>query len=389
MSLKEKNNYLTDGFSILFRSAQIQLDKIIHAHDLKPSEAELKYKEKFGYEVPWKYVNKILESYHSQGFEYKFSYEKPRENLGEELKANLVSENNTLIEYQNLSSGEKVLLTLSLFILQRSLSEKFPKILLLDEIDATLHPSLCKNLVETLKSKIVNKGTEIIFATHNPSTVAFCDETEDGIYVIEDSNKINKQPRDKAIDLLSSGVVSLNQGSSVLEIILNERDKELFIFTEGNNIKYLNHSSKFYLEEDEREKIKVIEDIENISGDTQLRVLFDFFQKLNQQKQILFVWDCDCIEKKGFPDLKSLNNVHPFIFDKNTENIIATRGIENLFPPELFDGFINETKKSNGDVHRVFDNRKSDFENTVLRNDEIEIFKKFKPLFEKIKSLLK
>ena len=68
--------------------------------------------------------------------------------MSEALKAKLVDTNNKEIEYQNLSSGEKVLLTLSLFILQRSLSEKFPKILLLDEIDATLHPSLCKNLIK-------------------------------------------------------------------------------------------------------------------------------------------------------------------------------------------------------------------------------------------------
>ena len=389
MSLKNKNNFLTDGFSVLFRSAQIALDKIIHECDIRPTEAEKKYKETFGFEVPWRFVNDILDSYNTQDFEYKYSFEKPKENLTQSLKARLGDNNSNIIEYQNLSSGEKVLLTLSLFILQRSISEKFPKVLLLDEIDATLHPSLCKNLLETLKKNIITKGTKLIFATHNPSTIAFCDEIEDGIFVIENSEKIETQPKDKAINILSSGVVSLNQGSSILDILLNEPNKELFIFTEGNNTAYLNQASSFYLNTPQREKIKIIENIKDISSADELKVLFNFFIKLNQKKQILFVWDCDCAEKKVFYNLLSLNNVYPFIFEKNLENTVAPRGVENLFPKELFVGFINETKKSNGDIHEVFDGkRKRDFENVVLEKGTIEIFKKFNPLFEKIKTIL-
>lgn len=389
MSLKNKNNFLTDGFSVLFRSAQIALDKIIHECDIRPTEAEKKYKETFGFEVPWRFVNDILDSYNTQDFEYKYSFEKPKENLTQSLKARLGDNNSNIIEYQNLSSGEKVLLTLSLFILQRSISEKFPKVLLLDEIDATLHPSLCKNLLETLKKNIITKGTKLIFATHNPSTIAFCDEIEDGIFVIENSEKIETQPKDKAINILSSGVVSLNQGSSILDILLNEPNKELFIFTEGNNTTYLNQASSFYLNTTQREKIKIIENIKDISSADELKVLFNFFIKLNQKKQILFVQDCDCGEKKVFSKLLSLNNVYPFIFEKNLENTVAPRGIENLFPEEIFEGFINETKKSNGDIHKVFDGkRKRDFENVVLKKGTKEIFKKFNPLFEKIKTIL-
>lgn len=387
IGIKNKNNFLTDGFSILFRSAQIELDKIIHENDLKPTEAEVKYKEQFGFEVPWVFVNKVLSSYHSQGFEYQYSFEKPKENLTQDLKANLVNRDNTSIEYQNLSSGEKVLLTLSLFILQRSISKRFPKILLLDEIDATLHPSLCENLLETLKKNMVDKGTKIIFTTHNPSTVAYCDEEKDGIFIIEKSKKIEKQSKDNAIDILSSGIVSLSQGSSILDILLNEPEKDLFIFTEGNNSAYLDHTSKIFLDDKRRSKIKIIGNINSISSDDKLKVLFEFFQKINQKKVILFVWDCDC--EKKYNGLERSNNVVPFIFKKNIENKIAKRGIENLFPEESFQGFINQTTISNGDVHETFDKeRKKDFENIVLESHNEQIFQNFKPLFEKIESLV-
>ena len=163
----------------------------------------------------------------------------------------------------------------------------------------------------------------------------------------------------------------------------------MFIFTEGNNTTYLNQASSFYLNTTQREKIKIIENIKDISSADELKVLFNFFIKLNQKKQILFVWDCDCGEKKVFSKLLSLNNVYPFIFEKNLENTVAPRGVENLFPEEIFEGFINETKKSNGDIHKVFDGkRKRDFENVVLKKGTKEIFKKFNPLFEKIKTIL-
>lgn len=390
MSLKNKNDFLTDGFSVLFRSAQITVDKIIHENDIGPSQAEKKYKEEFGFDVPWKFVNDILDSYNNQGFEYKYSFEKPNENLTQPLKARLVDNNNNAIEYQNLSSGEKILLTLSLFILQRSISEKFPKVLLLDEIDATLHPSLCENLIETLKNNLITKGTKLIFATHNPSTIAFCDEIVDGIFVIENSGKIEPQSKEKAISILSSGLVTLSQGNSFLDILLSEPDKELFIFTEGENTTYLKHTSKLFLDKNQINKIKIIDNIKNVSSDSQLKILFDFFTKLNHQKKVLFVWDCDCSKNKSIRNLKTSNNVYPFIFETNLENTIAKEGIENLLPIELFDGFINETQKSKGNIHRVFDKeRKRDLENEIIIKDSPEIFKNFSALFEKIKTILK
>lgn len=374
-------------FCVLFRSAQVELDDIIHKNDLKPSEAEIEYKNIFGFEVPWKFVNKILKSYNSKDFDFKYSFVKPEEKLNESLKAELTCENNNSIEFRDLSSGEKVLLTLSLFIIQRSLSKKFPKILLLDEIDATLHPSMCKNFINTLKANLVDFGTRIIFATHNPSTIAFCNEAEDGIFTIENSKKIQNQTKDEAINILSSGVISLSLGSSFLEITENE-NKELFIFTEVNNIQYIEHCAELYLNRNQIEKIEFVRKIESISGNSQLKTLFDFFTKLNNQKEILFVWDCDCDCIEKYCNLTCSNNVHPFIFEKNTSNIIAKKGIENLFPTTVFEGFINETKKSDGIIHKTFDERKNEFSKKILNIKILQIFENFTPLFDKIKSLL-
>ena len=386
MTLKNKNNFLTDGFSVLFRSAQNEVDTIIHQFDYSPTDAEQKYKDEFGFEVPWTFVNQILSSYQSNDFKFGYKFEKPIENLGQPLKANLIDYNNQTIEYQNLSSGEKVLLTLSLFIIQRSLSKKFPKVLLLDEIDSTLHPSLSKKLIETLKQNIVARGTKIILATHNASTVAFCDEKKDGIFIIENSQKIYAQSKNKAIDILSSGMVSLNQGTSILEI-MNNPNKELFIISEGNNTTYLQKASEFFINENLRSRIEIIDGIEAISSDDKLKILFEFLQALNIHKKILVVWDSD--SKNKVKNLQASNNVFPFIFEINEENKIAKRGIENLFPEGAFSEFMTKIEKPKGDTYKVFDDSsKKDFLKNIVTNCNKDTFTKFMPLFEKIESII-
>jgi energy-coupling factor transporter ATP-binding protein EcfA2 len=73
----------------------------------------------------------------------------------------------------DLSSGEKVLLQLVLWLYTAGKGGLFPKLLLLDEPDAHLHPSMTTQFLDVISEVLVNRhGVRVIMTTHSPSTVA-------------------------------------------------------------------------------------------------------------------------------------------------------------------------------------------------------------------------
>jgi ABC-type molybdenum transport system ATPase subunit/photorepair protein PhrA len=380
--LKNQASFLTDGFSVFFRSAQEQLDNLMKEHDLKPSKAEEKYEETYQKKVPWEFLNDVFKSYSDDKFNYKYRFKEPKESLSQDLKALLVDQEATPINFEDLSSGEKILLTLSLFLYHSSINNNFPKVLLLDEIDATLHPSMCKNLVNTLKENIVAHGTKIIFATHNPSTIAFCDEQEDGIFVMSNSEKIEKEEKSKAIEILSSGLVTLDKGLTIFDEITK---KDFTIISEGRNNNIIKKAIEI-LDRDLTEKINFHQQ-DNSTGISNLIELFKFLKCTNMTKKVLFVFDCDAQNK--IKNLEESENILKYCFIKNTNNSIDTKGIENLFSPELFEGLYTESKSSNGDVKKTFEsNKKKEFEDRILDKAEAIVFENFSSLISRIKKIL-
>ena len=69
----------------------------------------------------------------------------------------------------DLSSGEKVLLQLVLWLYSSGKEGVFPKLLLLDEPDAHLHPSMTTQFLDIISEVLVNKlGIRVIMTTHSP-----------------------------------------------------------------------------------------------------------------------------------------------------------------------------------------------------------------------------
>ena len=58
------------------------------------------------------------------------------------------------------------------------IGRRLPKLLLLDEVDAVLHPSMVVALVTTVKSLFVPQGTKVLMTSHSPMTVAAIDEAD-------------------------------------------------------------------------------------------------------------------------------------------------------------------------------------------------------------------
>lgn len=87
-----------------------------------------------------------------------------------------MTKDNSLISQYAMSSGECITLSLLHFIyhsiIRRSLDEKLPVLMLIDEIELTLHPVAISRLLELLQSLVQNRDNLIIIITsHAPEVI--------------------------------------------------------------------------------------------------------------------------------------------------------------------------------------------------------------------------
>ena len=326
-------------------------------------------------EKPWDVINQILEQFDTltykvnspEGLDYLDSYQ---------LKLKHTEKHNVEINFNSLSSGEKILMALVASVYKSSSDKHFPDVLLLDEVDASLHPSMMKNMLSVIEKIFLQQGVKVILVTHSPTTIALA--PEDSIFVMNRSglNRIEKKSKQEALEILTQGYATIKQGLRLFDEVARF---EFTIITEGRNTRLIEKALRLHGIED----VEVLSGIEGISGKDQLKTLFDFFSCTNHEKKVIFVWDCDVTF-----ELQPKNNTYPFILPKNHSNNIATKGIENMFPEELFSGYIKTITMSNGDVKNEFDGtRKKDFEKFILDRNKIDDFKNFSILAEEIRRI--
>jgi hypothetical protein len=125
---------------------------------------------------PWDLINQILEA---SNLQFRISPPPVSDREPIQLKICHTSSQAT-ITIADLSSGEQILLALArcLFFMadgDRILSP--PKVVLLDEVDAPLHPAMTQQLIRTIRDVIVGQhGVNVILSTHSPATVALAPE---------------------------------------------------------------------------------------------------------------------------------------------------------------------------------------------------------------------
>lgn len=113
-----------------------------------------------------------------------------------------------------LSSGEKTLLTVALTLftgerLDRSI--EMPKVLLLDEADASLHPMMIRSLLNVIVELFCDRyGVDVILTTHSPTTVALAPESALFVMRRNDSPRLIKATRDEALASLIVGLPTLS-----------------------------------------------------------------------------------------------------------------------------------------------------------------------------------
>lgn len=142
----------------------------------------------------------------------------------------------------DLSTGEKVLMSLALAIYDSSNKNIKNKILLIDEPDAALHPEFSKFLLSTLKNHIVKKaGIKVIITTHSPTTVAMAED--EWIYEMDKEEKIPKKvTKQKALSILTADIPSLRVTIDKRRIVFVESDLDAEYYEKV--FEYLNSSMK-------------------------------------------------------------------------------------------------------------------------------------------------
>lgn len=159
--------------------------------------------------APWLVFNEILDAI----FKGKINVATPDEHgLDVEFRAVFVlASTQETIEPEDLSSGEKTLLWLALVSFCTQCSSvgmgEPPKILLLDEPDAFLHPSMVVQMMDFLKAFNRLFSTVVIITTHSPTTVAL--SPKDSVHLLSDG-VIKLLERDVAIGFLLEGVSQIS-----------------------------------------------------------------------------------------------------------------------------------------------------------------------------------
>lgn len=125
------------------------------------------------------------------------------------------------ISPMDLSSGEKILMSLALAIYNTNNDGLKPDLLLLDEPDAPLHPQFSKLFIEIISKTIVKKaGVNVVITTHSPSTVAT--SPDNTIFEISRDTKLPTPVSNiYAVEILTSGLDFLK--------VKNENRKQVFV----------------------------------------------------------------------------------------------------------------------------------------------------------------
>ena len=339
---------------------------------------------------PWEEINAIIDQlFHNSSDKYLFSFKikSPEcalltlENyMNYAYSPKLIDRYSGVeVDFSEISSGEAILLALIISIYRNNEKTYLSSLILLDEIDASLHPSMSRLLIDALQSVFVNNNIKVIMASHSPATIALF--PSDAIFLVNKGagrDKIIQVTKEQAINVVSEGFITLNSGLAIFKNISNHPK---CIITEGHNSLIIKHLLNLHNIID----VDVVEGIEAISSSDKLRMLFEFLKEIPHSQKVLFVWDHD-YEKK----FEDSDNTYGFKIDKNHENTLVKNGIENAFPESAFQNFTKSViDNSNNEVIGTYfdEKKKKAFANHICKSKDLTLFSHFDELIKKIRTL--
>ncbi len=182
---------------------------------------------------PWDVINEIMNEFDT--LDYRVSSPEGRDYFDQyQLKLEHTSKPNLQLDFANLSSGERILMALVASIYKSTSDNHFPDILLLDEVDASLHPSMMKNMLGVVQNIFLKNDIRVVLVSHSPTTIAL--SPEESIFIMNKSgkNRIEKRSKKDALSILTEGFATLNDIEPTLSIDYNLSKTNLpVLFTEG------------------------------------------------------------------------------------------------------------------------------------------------------------
>jgi predicted ATPase len=167
------------------------------------------FQRRFG-PPPWETMNRIFET-----ARLNIRVVAPPDDLYANYDARLIEQSTKeLINFSDLSSGEKIIASFALCLYyaeDRRQSVDYPKVLLFDEVDATLHPSMTQSLLSIIQNVLVDQEKiSVVLTTHSPTTVALA--PSESLYVIKKSigTRIEKVGKDAALSVLTGDIPTLS-----------------------------------------------------------------------------------------------------------------------------------------------------------------------------------
>lgn len=288
-------------------------------------------------------------------------------------------------DLHSLSSGEMVLMALCLSSFNQKIGRRRPKLLLLDELDAVLHPSMVSALVTTLKELYVALGTKVLLTSHSPMTVAALAETE--IFrIVRTGGRVRIKPTTKidAIDELSEGIATVDAGLRIAAF----DDAQVTILTEGNNARHL----KRWVELNFPEGVHVFDQLNQHTNKSQLLSYGRLLGSMDPATHFVIVWDCDAAGEAQTlrNELRQDAKVTPFALKKRRDNQIARRGIENNYDDSVLKPYAITKTDSSGRVLacEFNDSKKTEFADHVRQCGTREYFVHFEDLRRVVSGIL-
>ena len=380
--------------------AAYRVDQYIWAHKRIETEsvgfAELITEYRTKYPPPWETLREILSAMRDAAGDeglFNFDFSNPDDyelSMGNYERFSFKAEmtNRTTgaqYELDSLSSGERVLMALCLVSFNQYLDRRPPKLLLLDELDAVLHPSMVAALVRTLKTLFVPKGTKVLMTSHSAMTVAALDEAD--IFRVDrtgDHVEVSSATKSEAISELSEGLATVDVG---LRIAARDEAK-VTILTEGHNAKHLRRWVELNFPGD----VYVFEELAQHRNDSELLTYGRLLGRMNTNTHFVIVWDCDAAKKAVTlrKELPKDAKITPYAFAKRLDNTIADKGIENNYDEEILEPYSTITTGSDGTlVSRGFQsNRKTEFAKHVLLQGTSQYFTHFQDLHDIVSEIL-
>ena len=325
-----------DNLSSLFLDyLNKETDYILEKKNQSPIDSIKEYRE--GKKPPWLILNNIFSEL---GFEYCFKSDYKLKTPNIEGGVRLLNKNETTLAFEinDLSDGEKAIFSLVISSLKSTMEGALPKILLLDEYDATFNPSLTEAFYKILIKFFVKKDVIVVLTTHNPITATFAPITNDfktTFYEMykesENPLRIVKKTAEELQEISEVKIVlekfypqtaSLQKKVHELENEINKLKIPSVICTGKTDPIHLKSALKYFHENKEFEGVleSFFVDLKSAdSSDSTLNAYVQTRKKENNQIPKIAIFDRD--DLKIIKNCISENELQPLRYKDNGNNI--------------------------------------------------------------------